>query len=228
MLTKEQILENKQEFIDLIKSISRPDSDIEGLIAYLEATDFFTAPASTQYHCSFPGGLCLHSLNVYKALKRLVKNFASKVTEIPGDENTTSTKQIVPNYSEDTMIIVGLLHDLGKVNFYEPSVRNVKVYSPYGKKEDSLGNFDWKEERCYKVREPENRDIIGTKGFTAGYTASMFIPLSKEEMITLTNQYSAIEKEPLSDLPVVLGRYKLAVLLHSADILATYLIEKND
>lgn len=225
MLTQEQLQENKQEFIELLRTIKR-DGDIEGLIAYLEATDFFVAPASTQYHCSFPGGLCLHSLNVYKVLKRLVKNFASEVVNTENKETGEVSKEIVPNYSEDTMIIVGLLHDLGKINFYEPSVKNTKVYSPYGKKEDSLGNFDWKEERCYAVKRPEDRDIIGTKGFTANYITSMFIPLLKEETVTLTNQYSAIEREPLPDLSNVLGKYGLSVLLHAADIIATYVVEK--
>lgn len=227
MLTQEQLQENKQEFIELLRSIKR-DGDIEGLIAYLEATDFFVAPASTQYHCSFPGGLCLHSLTVYKVLKRLIKNFASKVVSKESEDGKEGSVEIVPNYSEETMIIVGLLHDLGKVNFYEPSVRNVKVYSPYGKKEDSIGNFDWKEERCYAVRRPEDRDIIGTKGFTANYIASMFIPLLREETVTLTNQYSAIEKEPLPDLSNILGKYNLSVLLHAADIIATYVVERND
>ncbi len=227
MLTFEERKQVKQEFIDTLKSIKRPDCDVDGLIAYLEETDFFYAPASTRYHCSFPGGLCLHSLNVYKALKRLVKNFASKVVEIPGDENSTSTKQIVPNYSEDTMIIVGLLHDLGKINFYEVSARNVKVYSDTGTRRDSLGNFDWQEEQCFKVKESEDRDIIGTKGFTANYIAGMFLSLTKEEVVTLTNQYSALDREPLPDLSNILGKYNLTVLLHAADILSTYCIEHD-
>ena len=38
------------------------------LLAWLESTDFFTAPASTKYHGAFPGGLVGHSLNVYYEL----------------------------------------------------------------------------------------------------------------------------------------------------------------
>lgn len=208
MLTVEQKAEIKQEFIDTLKTLTRADADVDGLIAYLEATDFFDAPASTQYHCSFPGGLCLHSLNVYKAIKSLASEFCEG------------------KYSNDSLIIVGLLHDLGKINFYEPAVRNVKVYSAYGKKEDELGFFDWKTECIYAVKDVNNRDVIGTKGFTAYYIASMFIPLTKEEMITLTNQYSALEREPLPDLSNVLGKYGLTVLLHASDIISTYCIEK--
>lgn len=38
------------------------------LLAWLESTDFFTAPASTRFHGAYPGGLVDHSLNVYFAL----------------------------------------------------------------------------------------------------------------------------------------------------------------
>ena len=227
MLTQEQLKEVKQEFIDTLRQIKRKDCDIEGLIAYLEATDFFTAPASTQYHCSFPGGLCLHSLNVYKALVKLVDGFASHFEFYQLEEGKLANANLVTHYSDDSLIIVGLLHDLGKINFYEPAVKNVKVYSPYGKKSDSLGTFDWKEERCYAVKGADNRDVIGSKGFTAYYIASMFIPMTKEEMITLTNQYSALEREPLPDLSNVLAKYNLTVLLHAADTIATYIIEHD-
>ena len=217
MLTGEQQKLIKQEFIDTIRGIEREGSDVEGLIAYLESTDFFNAPASTQFHCSFPGGLCLHSLNVYKAIKRLSRIFASK---LEGEE-------VKETYSEDTLLIVGLLHDLGKINYYETSVRNVKVYNNYGKKKDSVGYFDWQEEVGYAVKRAEDRELFGVKGFGAFYIINKFIPLTKEESITLTTQYSATEKEPITDLPAILSKYNLAVLLHSADILATYCIEHD-
>ena len=214
MLTLEQIEEVKQEFIDRLKEIERPDCDIEGLIAYLDASGFFQAPASTEYHCSFPGGLALHSLNVYYALKEL-NDVVAKLTE---DDSR--------QYSKDSLIIVGLLHDLGKINYYEEYVKNEKVYNKYGKKSDELGTFDWVSTRSYRVKEGRDREILGTKGFTSYYIASNFISLSKEEMVTLTNQYSAIDREPLNGLSNILANFNLAVLLHSADIIATYCIEK--
>ena len=75
MLDNKQIEENKNYFIALIKSIKRDDSDIDSLIDYLEnKSDFFTAPASTVYHNNFEGGLCEHSLNVYKCFMDFVKS----------------------------------------------------------------------------------------------------------------------------------------------------------
>ena len=44
------------------------------LLKWIEETDFFRAPASRQYHLAVAGGLCKHSLNVYKRLKKLLQN----------------------------------------------------------------------------------------------------------------------------------------------------------
>ena len=50
-------------------NVRRPGAD--RLLAWLEGTDFFTAPASTRFHGSFPGGLCHHSVNVWHRLLQL-------------------------------------------------------------------------------------------------------------------------------------------------------------
>ena len=84
----------KNEIVALLKEIKR--DGIENLIEFLERTDFYTAPASTKFHNAFEGGLAEHSLNVYKALK-----------ELTGEK-----------WSEDTLRIVGLLHDVCKINLY--------------------------------------------------------------------------------------------------------------
>ena len=48
--------------------IKRPG--IEGLIEWLETTDFFAAPASTKYHGAHPEGLINHSMNVFNRMMR--------------------------------------------------------------------------------------------------------------------------------------------------------------
>ena len=77
MLSKEQIEQNKQTFIELINSIER-DFNKEKLINWLENSDFFYAPASTKYHSNFEGGLCSHCLSVYYSLEALCNTFASE------------------------------------------------------------------------------------------------------------------------------------------------------
>ena len=61
----------KEKFLEIYrKNITRPGAD--KLLAWLETTDFFTAPASTRFHLSRPGGLVDHSVHVYERLDNLV------------------------------------------------------------------------------------------------------------------------------------------------------------
>lgn len=53
-------MEQKERFIELLKSTGR--QGIEDLLAWLETTDWFTAPASTRFHCAYPGGLVDHRI----------------------------------------------------------------------------------------------------------------------------------------------------------------------
>ena len=55
-----------------------------------------TAPASSRFHLSRPGGLITHSLNVARTLLRLRETLA-------------------PDLSEESCVITGLYHDVGKV-----------------------------------------------------------------------------------------------------------------
>ena len=122
-------LENsdKEIFDKIFSKIKR--AGIENLYTeLLKNTDFFTAPASTKYHSSHPGGLCRHSINVYNELERLLT--------------------IYPNIecSEETAAIIALLHDICKINFYEVSYRNVRNSSGEWVKEPY---YSINEELCY-------------------------------------------------------------------------------
>jgi len=97
---------NKDLSLSFLRSVQRPG--VENLIRYLYNSDYFTAPASTRFHNSFPGGLCLHSLNLVHAFN---------------DAN----KQLLNPLPLDSVVICGLLHDLCKVNAY---LRQIRVTSP--------------------------------------------------------------------------------------------------
>lgn len=124
MLTKEQIEQNKNEFISIYKQcVQREGAD--AFLDYLAKTDFFSAPASTRFHGAYEGGLCFHSLNVYKRLKELVA-LEPKI-----------------KVSEETIAICGLLHDVCKTGYYKVDMRNRKVdgvwvQEPYYTVEDAL------------------------------------------------------------------------------------------
>jgi hypothetical protein len=230
MLTEEKVKQNKDRFIELIKSISIEGANIDGLISFLEKSDFFTAPASTQYHYSFKGGLCEHSLNVYSNLIKIVDTFAMEpktITSTTEDGIETEENLIISKYSSDTLKIVGLLHDLSKVNFYEKYVQNKKVYSPDGSKYDEMGKYDWVSSEAYKVIDSKDRMIAGSKGMNSFLLVSRFIPLEHEEVVALVNQYAGSDKaENTEDLPSILNKYNLAVYLHMADTVSTYCTEK--
>lgn len=121
-----KLLTEKERFIALCEEIHR--DGIGELMNWLESSDFYTAPASTRYHGSRPGGLLTHSINVYEELKRIL--------------------QIYPDVdvSEETVAIVSLFHDLCKVNFYVSEKRNRK--NEDGKWE-SYDSYTIKEKFCF-------------------------------------------------------------------------------
>lgn len=95
----------KEEFIRIYnENISRKGST--ELLEWISKTDFFTAPASTKFHCACECGLVMHSVSVYNTL--MEKHF---------DEETDNP---------ESFAICALLHDLCKAQFYKVSTRNVK------------------------------------------------------------------------------------------------------
>ena len=98
-------MDYKQKFIEYYQAnIHREGAD--RLLEWLQTTDFFTAPASTRYHCACPAGLVMHSINVYEVM--MEKHF---------DPETDSA---------ESFALCALLHDVCKEQFYKVSSRNVK------------------------------------------------------------------------------------------------------
>ena len=77
----------------------------------------FSAPASTRFHGSYEGGLFDHSLNVYECLCDFIKRPRFK-------------DKYGFTFSEESLAIVALLHDICKTNFYKTEMRNVNKYPP--------------------------------------------------------------------------------------------------
>lgn len=102
----------KDKFIKAYtENITRPGAD--KLLAWIESSDFFAAPASTRFHLSSPGGLLEHSLHVFERMKAICANEAT----------------ITPGFNEpsmETIAVCGLLHDICKANFYAVEMRNRK------------------------------------------------------------------------------------------------------
>ena len=98
-------MDYKQKFIEYYQAnIHREGAD--RLLEWLQTTDFFTAPASTRYHCACPAGLVMHSINVYEVM--MEKHFDPEAD------------------SAESFALCALRHDVCKAQFYKVSSRNVK------------------------------------------------------------------------------------------------------
>ena len=199
--------ENISKFESLLKKINRPG--IDDLIDFCRKTDFYIAPSSTRYHLCVEGGLLQHSLNVYNALKSFLVNnndgtFSFNVCGIK-----TST------INEETLILISLLHDICKVNYFGAETRNRK----------NKDTGQWEQYKSYVVDE---RFPYG-HGEKSVLILSSFISLMPNEQMAIRwhmgfpddfagkNAYGcAVEK------------YPIVLALHTADMMASRLMESNE
>lgn len=179
----------KEEFKRLLSSINR--DGIENLIAFIDKTDFYTAPASTRFHGNYEGGLLEHSMKVYEILKYKVDH---SVVDI--------------NVSEDTLKIVALLHDICKVNYYKVDYRNAKNAEGV-----------WEKVPYYTVDDT----IPYGHGEKSVMMLTEYIKLTVEEKYCIRWHMGFTEpKEMYSTIGIAFKKYPLALLLHEADLEATY------
>ncbi|MBR3972970.1 MAG: HD domain-containing protein [Oscillospiraceae bacterium] len=197
----------KEKFIEIYrKYITRPGA--EDLLAYLEKSDFFTAPASGRFHLSVPGGLCQHSINVYEQLRDQYEHFLKKNPEFT---------ELTPE-QEETIAICGLLHDLCKINFYVPVKKSRKTGKnlPNGKPE-------WEDYWGYDI---EDKLPYG-HGEKSVYIASGFMRLTREEAFAIRFHMGAWQEGEARNAGSAFEMYPLALFTHIADMLATNINEKE-
>ena len=212
-LTEDQVLSNKNRFLELLGSIERQGAMIDSLCKYLCETDFFEAPASTHYHMSCKGGLCAHSLNVYDNMVKLYKT-------IYGVEE-------LDVFVHESIKIVSLLHDISKINTYKVGYRNKKVYSDSGSKTDECGRFDWVSVPSYETRDVSERFILGNHEQNSEYIARCYLPLTVEESSAILHHMGGMSWDSAKDnIGEVYNKYSLALLLYMSDMLSSYISEK--
>jgi len=193
----ENIESYKKEYIDIFnKYINR--EGCQPLLEYLTKSDFFVAPASSQFHSAFEGGLCYHSINVFKRFLNMVKNeygdnFEEKV-------------------SMETIAICSLLHDVCKIDTFKIDMRNKKV------------DGNWVQVPFYTVED----SLPYGHGEKSVYILSGFMKLTREEAMIINwhmGGFDARVKGGSYSLSEAFYRYPLAVMFHTCDMLATYLDE---
>ena len=228
MITDDNIISNRARFLNLIEALEREGIDKDALIKKLNSSDFFFAPASTKYHNSFKGGLCAHCLNVYdNTLKLMEAKYPPNVLiqKNEAGEDLEFLENTCP-YTHDSIAIVTLFHDFAKMNFYDSSVRNQKIYSATGSKKDEMGKFDWVAVPGYIVKDSADRFVYGNHEYTSLYMVSKFIPLSLEEEIAISHHHAGMSVDcAKDDISVIMSKYPLALFLHLADMMATYFDE---
>ena len=188
--------ELKEEFLSIYNgNIKRDGAD--NFLNYLLKTDFFTAPASTRFHGSHEGGLLEHSLNVYHCLKDYLER--------------DRTKQLYRmNYSEETIALCALLHDVCKVNFYKTDYRNAK---------NERG--EWEKVPYYIIDDT----LPYGHGEKSVYIISGFMRLTREEAFAIRYHMGFSGVEDKNSIGKAFEMFPLAFALSVADMEASYYLE---
>lgn len=117
--------------------------------------------------------------------------------------------------SSDSITISALLHDICKVNCYGTEIRNVKE------------NGVWVEKEVYTYQD----DLPLGHGEKSLYLISKFIKLTDEEAAAIRwhmGGFDSAFRGGDRGLNIAFEKYPLAVLLHLADMKATYIVERGD
>ena len=192
---------SKERFIEIFKTkIKREGAD--KLLDFICSTssDFFTAPASAKYHCAHEGGLCEHSLNVYDCLCAYL-------------DRDVAREKYGLKYSDETIAIVSLLHDLCKMNVYKTSYRNAK-------NEQGV----WEKVPYYEFSD----DLPYGHGEKSVYMITSFMKLTREEAFAIryhmgfSNTFDNVSTNTVSK---AYEMFPLAFAVSTADMEATYYIE---
>jgi hypothetical protein len=194
---------SKEHFENLLIASGR--KGIRELLIYLdEETDFYTAPASSNYHGAYEKGLLEHSLEVFEHFRLLCEIYESTLTY-------------------ESIVIISLLHDVCKINFYQKTKKNQK------RQNEKTGEFIlnkkglpiWDEIEYYSI----NDKMPLGHGEKSVIILQNYIPLLKEEIFCIRwhmMSYDDVSKSYAGDLALTnsLNLYPNISLIHCADLLS--------
>ena len=144
-------------------------------------SDFFTAPASTKYHGNYEGGLFDHSFIVMNVLADLTK------------QNNLVWQR------EESPYIIGLFHDLCKVNQYKPTPDGEFPYEYY--------------KDC----------MLAGHGDKSVMVASTLLQIIEEEMYCIRYHMGAfVEKDEWNYYTRAVSKYPNVLWMHHADMISTH------
>lgn len=191
-------MDNKEKFLNIYNSkIKREGAD--KLLEFLLSSDFFTAPASTRFHGSYEGGLVEHSINVYECLADYLDR--PRVKETYGIQ-----------FSDETIAISSLLHDLCKVNCYKKGTRNVKDKNGVWQ---TVPTYDFCDQLPYG------------HGEKSVYIISGFMKLTREEAFAIRYHMGFSGTEDIRNISAAFEQFPLVLALNTADMEAAHYVEKQ-
>jgi len=182
----------KIRYKEFLNKTAERKEEVLKFASFLEAeTNWLTTPASTRYHLNKEGGLLEHSVNVTEQLLKM-KNC------------------LLPLLSDESCIIVGLFHDVGKVGLP-------------GKPYYLVNDNKWEIEKgiLYKVNMELTAMGIATRSL---FIMSPHIKLKEEEAQAIAYHDGLFVPEGES---IKNKERPLTLLLHWADYWSTNVIEKK-
>lgn len=195
----------KHGFLDIYEEITRPGSD--KLLDWLEnETDFFTAPAGSRHHGAHPGGLLVHSVNVWKRLRSIA------CRDILGDAHGH-----LPPETDESIAIMALLHDVCKAGVYHEETKRRK----------NPETNQWEDYQAYTFRDPFP---LG-HGEKSLYLISRFIDLTEAEALAIRWHMGAFDEAATgagrTALNAAMDVTPWVWRLHEADMCAAHIDERE-
>ena len=190
MSTQNKTLAMQQRYESLLGKVTERKQAVQELVDMLHTeTTWLTSPASTKYHLNIEGGLLQHSVGVAETLLRIKDTLASHI-------------------SDESCVIVGLFHDVGKVGmpgkpYYIPEVKNGTATGKYF----------------------INTELVSMgQALRSLYLVSMYVPLSDEEAQAIAYHDGMYVPEGGS---VSHREEPLLLLLHWADMWTAKVLEER-
>lgn len=193
-------IENREIITGLCGNISR--EGMAPLLHWLDSTDFYRAPASCKHHLPVIGGLVQHSLNVYRLL-------CDKIEQL---ENHDVLSRL------ESAAIIGIFHDLAKVNRYIREKKNRKI------------SGHWQEVEVWGMGDDQWPLGHGEKSV---YLLQQHIRLTTEEAAAIRWHMGAFEVGVHLDywtrdaFNTASKKFPLVAMIITADYEATKLLEMN-
>lgn len=196
---------SKEKFTEILSSTGRKGMD--AVIAKLEESGFFDAPASSRFHLSCKGGLMEHSMNVYEAALFVREQIIQRRPEL---------EEQLPL---DSVAVCALLHDTCKTDIYKEGILSRKNADGY-----------WEKYVGYQV--DYNTGLpLGHGEKSVILLLSWGLELKPEEMLAIRWHMSAWDMpmqsaEHKESFNAAKAKSPLVSLIQTADGIATGLLER--